>query len=111
MDAAALEFDENSFDTVISSFSTCTFPEPVAALREMGRVCRPDGEIRLLEHGRSDNDHIGRFQDWRADAHYENVGCLWNQEPVDLVRTADLQIDSAETAVFGIITRITASPA
>lgn len=110
MDAAALEFDDDSFDTVISSFSTCTFPEPVAALQEMARVCRPDGEIRLLEHGRSDNDLIGGFQNWRADAHYESIGCRWNQKPVDLVRAADLRVETVETALLGIITRVTAHP-
>jgi len=54
MDAQALEFPDDSFDTVISSFSTCTFPDPIAALHEMERVCTPDGEILLLEHRRSD---------------------------------------------------------
>jgi len=43
MDAAALAFPDDSFDAVISALSTCTFPDPVAALREMDRVCRPGG--------------------------------------------------------------------
>lgn len=45
MDAQALEFDDNSFDTVISSLSTCTFPDPVTAIEEMNRVCKPTGRI------------------------------------------------------------------
>ena len=40
MDAQKLEFQDGSFDTVTSTLSTCTFPDPVRALREMKRVCR-----------------------------------------------------------------------
>lgn len=110
MDAQDLEFPDDSFDTVISSLSTCTFPDPVIALREMQRVCRPDGQILLLEHGRSDNRAIARFQDWRADAHYENEGCRWNQDPVELVSQADLSVRGITTNLLGIITMIEAQP-
>ncbi len=41
MDAEKLEFTDGSFDTVSSALSTCTFPDPIRALREMRRVCRP----------------------------------------------------------------------
>lgn len=110
MDAQALEFPDDSFDTVISSLSTCTFPDPVAALREMDRVCKPDGKILLLEHGRSDIGPIARFQDWRADSHYEKVGCRWNQEPLESVSMAELDVARVETALLGIITAIEARP-
>jgi ubiquinone/menaquinone biosynthesis C-methylase UbiE len=48
MDAEALDFPDDTFDTVISSLSTCTFPDPIKALREMARVVKPDGQILLL---------------------------------------------------------------
>lgn len=107
MDAQALAFADDTFDTVISSFSTCTFPDPVATLREMARVCRSDGRILLLEHGRSDNALVARYQEWRADAHYEKSGCRLTQEPLEVVRRAGLLVDEVETAQFGRITRIT----
>ncbi|SDQ90281.1 class I SAM-dependent methyltransferase [Natronobacterium texcoconense] len=106
MDAQDLEFDDDSFDTVISSFSTCTFPDQVAALREMQRVCRPDGRILLLEHGRSDSALVARYQEWRADSHYERSGCRLTQEPLEVVRRAGLSVDDVETAQFGRLTRI-----
>src|SRR4029077_14721825 len=40
MDAQHLAFRDGSFDTVVSTLGTCTFPDPVEALREMRRVCR-----------------------------------------------------------------------
>ncbi|WP_066418536.1 class I SAM-dependent methyltransferase [Halorubrum aethiopicum] len=110
MDAQDLEFEDDGFDTVISSFSTCTFPDPDAALREMARVCRPDGQILLLEHGRSDNGLVARYQEWRADAHYETSGCRVTQEPLSVVRRAGLSVDEAETAQLGRITRIVCDP-
>ncbi|WP_306059289.1 class I SAM-dependent methyltransferase [Natronococcus wangiae] len=111
MNAQALEFPDDSFDTVLSSLSTCTFPDPVAALREMQRVCRPDGQILLLEHGRSDVESIARLQDWRAEAHYEKMGCRWNQEPTELVAEAGLSTYRTSTRLLGIITMIQARPA
>lgn len=110
MDAQDLEFADDCFDTVISSFSTCTFPNRVTALREMARVCRPDGQILLLEHGRSDNTLIERYQHWRADAHYEKSGCRLTQEPLTIARRAGLSIDESNTAQFGRIKRIVCSP-
>jgi ubiquinone/menaquinone biosynthesis C-methylase UbiE len=110
MDAEDLEFSDDSFDTVISALSTCTFPNPVAALQEMSRVCKPDGKILLLEHGRSNVSVINRFLDWRADAHYEKRGCRWNQRPAELVQEAGLPIIETEASLFGILTRIKTSP-
>lgn len=110
MDAQNLEFDENGFDTVISSLATCTFPEPKVALGEMERVCKPDGRILLLEHGRSNVDILGRFQDWRAETFYENHGCHWNQEPVELVSQAGLSIHDSTTSWLGLLTAIEAGP-
>lgn len=110
MDAQDLTFPDDSFDTVISSLSTCTFPSPVEALSEMGRVCVPDGQILLLEHGRSSVGPIARFQDWRADVHFEKHSCRWNQNPLEVVSHSPLTIVESSTAVLGIITAIEAHP-
>jgi ubiquinone/menaquinone biosynthesis C-methylase UbiE len=93
MDAEKLEFADGAFDTVTSSLSTCTFPDPVQALREMKRVCRKDGVILLLEHGHSSIRWLANFQDRNVLPHYQqNAGCRWNQEPLELVKAADLKI-------------------
>jgi len=101
-DAEALPFYDKSFDTVVSSLTTCTFPNPVAALREMARVCRRDGHILLLEHGRSDHEWIARWQDRRADRHAKQLGCHWNREPLELARDAGLKVIAAQRVFFGI---------
>jgi ubiquinone/menaquinone biosynthesis C-methylase UbiE len=54
MDVTALKFPNGSFDAAASSFLFCVLPDPlqVPALRELGRVVKPGGVIRLLEYVR-----------------------------------------------------------
>ncbi len=110
MDAESLEFPDMSFDTVVDSLSLCTFPDPVAALIEMSRVCRKGGRILLLEHGRSDREWVGRFQDRRADAHAKKLCCHWTREPLDLVQLAGLKPISVSRKFLGIFHIIEATP-
>ena len=110
MDAEALAFPDQSFDTVVSSLSLCTFPDPVAALREMARVCRADGRILLLEHGRSEREWLGRWQDRRAHRHAKALGCRWNREPLELAHQARLTLIAARRTFFGIFHEIEAMP-
>ena len=110
MDAEAIGFHDKSFDTVVSSLTLCTFPEPVAALQEMARVCRTNGSILLVEHGRSDCKRLGRWQDRRADRHAAKVGCHWNREPFEIVLRAGLKVIDARRTFFGIFHLIEAMP-
>src|SRR5262249_11313914 len=66
-DVEALDFPDNMFDTVISALSTCSFQNPIIALQEIRRVWKPDGQILLLEHGRSSWEWLGRYQDRHVD--------------------------------------------
>jgi len=105
-DAEALPFSDESFDTVVSSLSMCTFPNPVAALKEMARVCRPEGKVLLLEHGRSDREWLGRWQDRHADQFAKPLGCHWNREPLELVGQTGLKVYRAKRNFFGIFQQI-----
>jgi ubiquinone/menaquinone biosynthesis C-methylase UbiE len=111
MDAENLEFADRSFDTVISTLSTCTFPNPVKALQEIKRVCRPDGLILLLEHGHSNLPWLAKFQDRNEYKHYqEHAGCRWNQDPLDLVQSAGIKVLRSKRNVLGIFHSIEAKP-
>lgn len=111
MDAEKLEFPDGSFDTVVSTLSTCTFPNPVKALQEMKRVCRPNGLILLLEHGHSDLPWLASFQDRHEYQHYqEHAGCRWNQDPLDLVQSAGIKVLRSRRNVLGMFHSIEATP-
>jgi ubiquinone/menaquinone biosynthesis C-methylase UbiE len=111
MVAERLGFSADSFDTVISSLSTCTFPDPGTALSEMARVCRPGGEIRLLEHGRSAVSTVAGLQAWYAPTHYAHVGCRLDQEPAAVVRQTGLEIETVRTGYLGMLTAMVVRPA
>jgi ubiquinone/menaquinone biosynthesis C-methylase UbiE len=111
MDAEHLEFPEENFDTVVSTLSTCTFPNPVKALQEMKRVCRPDGLILLLEHGHSNFPWLANFQDRHEYQHYqEHAGCRWNQDPLDLVQSAGIKVLKSKRSILGMFHSIEATP-
>jgi len=109
-DAEALEFADNSFDTVISTLSTCSFYNPIKALQEIRRVCKPNGKILLIEHGRSAWEWIGKYQDHHVHQMIEQGGCRWNQEPQELVKEAGLKIVQSERNLLGIFHTIRVSP-
>jgi ubiquinone/menaquinone biosynthesis C-methylase UbiE len=109
MDVTHLGFADESFDTVVDTMSLCTFPNPVAALKELGRVCRTSGRVLLLEHGRSDRRWLGAFQDRRAPKHAEPLGCHWNREPLSLVEQSGLRVVHAERHFFGVFHLIQAT--
>ena len=62
MDALKTGFPDASFDAVVATFLFCVLDEgdQLPALRELGRVCKRDGEIRILEYTYS-NDPLRRF--------------------------------------------------
>src|SRR3989440_2631961 len=70
MDAERMSFADASFDKVVAMYVVSVVERPARLLEELHRVCRPDGEIFLVNHVRSDNRFIaagekglGRFSD------------------------------------------------
>jgi ubiquinone/menaquinone biosynthesis C-methylase UbiE len=61
-DAEALDFPDESFDTVVCTYGLCTIPDDAAAVREARRVLRPGGRILLAEHVRSPNPLVRTIQ-------------------------------------------------
>ena len=58
MDVQSLTFDDNTFDTIISTFVFCTVPDPISGLKELRRVLKPSGKAIFLEHMKSNNKFI-----------------------------------------------------
>lgn len=92
--AETLPYDNQTFDCVVSTWTLCTIPDPVKALREVRRVLKPDGIVLFLEHGRSDDEQIAKWQD-RLNPIQRVIGCGCNlNRPIDqLIAQAGLTID------------------
>ena len=54
--------EDNSFDTAVTTFTLCTIPDAVAALQEVRRVLKPDGELLFCEHGLSPDASVHIWQ-------------------------------------------------
>jgi SAM-dependent methyltransferase len=91
--AERLPFPDESVDTVVSTFVLCTVDDPELALREIGRVLRPDGQFLFLEHVRSHSTRLAAWQDrleepWRRFAR----GCRCNRATSELIATCGLTL-------------------
>ncbi len=91
--AESLPFPDQQFETVVSTWTLCTIPDPVLALHEVGRVLKPGGRFLFLEHGRSDDRTIAAWQD-RLNP-IQNVmgcGCHLNRQIDRLITQSGLTI-------------------
>ncbi len=62
LSAERLPCADASFDTIVCTYTLCTIPDPLAALREMTRVLAPGGRLLLLEHGLAPEPKVRRWQ-------------------------------------------------
>jgi ubiquinone/menaquinone biosynthesis C-methylase UbiE len=88
-----LPFDDERFDTIVTTWTLCSIERPVEALREMHRVLRPGGRYLFIEHGRSDDPGVARWQD-RWDPIHRRIadGCHVNRKIDALVDESGFRI-------------------
>jgi methyltransferase OMS1, mitochondrial len=92
MDAQRLLFDDDSFDSVVDTFSMCVIPQPSLAINEMVRVTRVGGQVVLLENARSANSVLGIFQDITEPVVTKfSKECRWNVD-IDKLAKENLNI-------------------
>ncbi|CAM9948909.1 unnamed protein product [Pylaiella littoralis] len=108
MDVEHLGFSSEAFDTVVDTFSLCVFSDPSAALREMARVCKPEGRVLLLENSKSGFGPLASYQDLTA-SYLANKGggkgCFWNQDVEALCRGVGLTVVRSSPALPGGVFR------
>ncbi|MFT3973215.1 MAG: class I SAM-dependent methyltransferase [Amaricoccus sp.] len=104
MDARALDFPDGSFDTVVAMYLVSVVPEPERVVSEMARVCRPGGEVIVLNHFARDEGTVARIE--RALAPFaDKIG--WHSDfPMDRVMGCGaLEVVEKRTAPpFGLFT-------
>lgn len=103
MDAQELRFPDHSFDTVLATCVFCTVPDPLKGLREMNRVCKPDGKLVLVEHMRSEKSWLGKIMDWLNPLTVALLGDHINRHTVDNVQKAGFKIIQVENLSGDIV--------
>jgi ubiquinone/menaquinone biosynthesis C-methylase UbiE len=96
--AEAIPFGDETFDTVVTTWTLCAIPAVVTALREMRRVLRPDGRLLFAEHGLAPDPGVARWQHrltpcWKCLA----GGCHLDRKIDDLIPAAGFHIERLKT--------------
>ena len=102
LDAEALPFDDESFDTVVATLMLCSVDDPARTLAEAHRVLVPGGEIRFVEHVKSDHSRWAFFQNATAPLwkHFA-AGCHPNRDTLQSVVDAGFELEDADHFLFG----------
>jgi len=62
LDGQSLPFEDDTFDSALSTWTLCTIPDGVAALKELRRVLKPGGTLHFVEHGLAPDEKVQRWQ-------------------------------------------------
>lgn len=101
--AERLPFDDSSFDHVVATLIFCTVPDAMRGLAEIGRVLRPSGTFRFVEHVRNDESRFwGGFQDRAAPVwRWFGAGCNPNRRTEQAMQQAGFRFDWIEHSMIG----------
>jgi ubiquinone/menaquinone biosynthesis C-methylase UbiE len=90
-----LPFPDATFDTVVLTFVLCSVPEQEAALSEVARVLKPSGRLLFLEHVRSADENVAKWQD-RITPLYNLVGCNPNRDTLSAIEASALEVETVK---------------
>lgn len=98
LDGQHLPIEDDSADAVLSTWTLCSIPDPVAATREIRRVLRPGGTFHFVEHGRSPDEKVRRWQE-RLNGVQRRMacGCTLTTDIEDVVTSAGMTVQSVDT--------------
>jgi ubiquinone/menaquinone biosynthesis C-methylase UbiE len=98
LSAEKIPLDDASVDTVLMTYTLCSIPDGVSALREMSRVLKPDGKLIFCEHGRAPDESVRRWQDKLTPVWSKFVGgCHLNRYIPSLLNEGGFRSDDLET--------------
>ena len=88
----SIPMEDNCADTVVVTYSLCTIPDPIAALKEMRRILKPEGKLLFCEHGKAPDAHVHKWQK-RIDPLWSKIagGCHSGRDMPALLKEAKFQ--------------------
>ena len=110
MDVQDLSFPDHAFDTVFATFVFCSVPDPVLGLKELRRVCKPDGKLLLLEHMRPGNPILAFLFDILNPMVVRMMGANINRRTLENIQKAGWKIRVEERLSSDIVRWIEAEP-
>ena len=99
LDGQKLDLPDDRFDTALSTWTLCTIPDAVAALRELHRVLKPGGTLHFVEHGYAPDPKVARWQQ-RLDPVQKRVagGCHLSRPIDELLAAGGFTVEQLENA-------------
>jgi ubiquinone/menaquinone biosynthesis C-methylase UbiE len=95
--AEELPLEDASFDFVVSTLVLCTVDDPARALAEIHRLLKPGGQLIFLEHVRSDDPGLARWQDRLHGLQVRLAyGCHCNRRTLENIQHAGFAIEELE---------------
>jgi ubiquinone/menaquinone biosynthesis C-methylase UbiE len=94
--AEDLPFENGQFDVAVSTLVLCGVEDQARALGEVRRVLKPGGELIFIEHVRSDEPKLARWQDRLNPLNRVVARCNCNRSTVDAIRAAGFTITKLE---------------
>jgi ubiquinone/menaquinone biosynthesis C-methylase UbiE len=107
-DAQALEFEDESFDTVVLTLALCTIPDDRKAATEVFRVLRPGGRFVLMEHVRSPVLPVRTVQRALDPLAVRFQADHLVRDPLDYLKDVGFEIDEVHRSKWGIVERLRA---
>lgn len=96
--AEQIPMEDHSFDSIVCTYTLCTIPDPVQALREMRRVLKPEGQLLFCEHGKAPDASVAKWQDKLNNAWGKIAGgCNMNRPIPSILEEGGFDIRSLET--------------
>lgn len=93
-----IPLDDNSADTIVLTYTLCTIPDTLAAVKQMRRVLKPGGKLLFSEHGKAPDEAVQRWQD-RINPAWKKMagGCNINRDIPQLLEQGGFNIRQMET--------------
>lgn len=109
MDVQSLAYADNSFDTVVSTCVFCSVPQPNKGLKELYRVCKPGGQVLLLEHVLSGNPLLANLMNFINPLVVRLIGANINRETVKSIKAcgfSSVRVDKESGDIFKLVEAI-----